>query len=105
MAATRIAAVLRHVREMAVAGEERRLHDRELLHRFARHRDERAFAQLVERHGGLVMGVCRRVLQHTQEAEDAFQATFLVLAKKAGSIRKGASLSSWLHGVARRTSL
>src|SRR5436309_3223824 len=68
------------------------LSDRQLLEQFAEG-DEAAFTTLVDRHGGLVMGVCRRVLQHTQDAEDAFQATFMVLARKAGKI-------AWHHTVA-----
>jgi len=62
--------------------------DRALLERFAARRDEQAFSELVSRHGPLVMGICRRVLGNAQDAEDAFQATFIVLSKKAGSIRK-----------------
>jgi RNA polymerase sigma factor (sigma-70 family) len=78
------------------------LTDRQLLERFAARRDEEAFAQLVRRHGPLVLRVCRQMLRHQQDAEDAFQATFLVLARKAGSIRKAESLPSWLYGVASR---
>jgi RNA polymerase sigma factor (sigma-70 family) len=77
--------------------------DRQLLERFTRLHDGAAFAALVQRHGPLVLSVCRRVLQHAHDAEDAFQATFLVLVRKAGSIAKPDSLANWLYGVAFRT--
>jgi RNA polymerase sigma factor (sigma-70 family) len=76
--------------------------DRELLQRFAARRDEAAFAALVERHAGLVWGVCRRLLRHEQDAEDAFQAAFLVLAKKAGGIPWRDDVGNWLYAVALR---
>ena|SRR5438034_6937872 len=72
------------------------LPDRELVESYLERRDETAFAALVERHGPMVLGVCRSVLRHNQDAEDAFQATFLVLARKAGSIRRRNDLGSWL---------
>jgi RNA polymerase sigma factor (sigma-70 family) len=77
--------------------------DRQLLERFAGQRDEAAFAALMKRHGPMVLGVCRRILQHAHDAEDAFQATFLVLVRKAGGIARGERLSNWLYGVAVRT--
>jgi RNA polymerase sigma factor (sigma-70 family) len=79
--------------------------DREALAAFIIHKDESAFALLVQRHGPMVLRVCQRVLHHTQDAEDAFQATFLVLARKAGAIGKTEALASWLHGVAFRIAL
>jgi RNA polymerase sigma factor (sigma-70 family) len=81
------------------------LTDGELLERFLARRDEAAFTALVRRHGPAVLGVCRRILHHSQDAEDAFQATFLVLVRSAASIRKRRSVGSWLYGVARRVAV
>lgn len=78
--------------------------DRELLSEFVYRRDARAFETIVRRHGGMVHGVCRRLLRDPHACDDAFQATFLVLARSAGRIRKRHSLASWLHGVAHRIS-
>jgi RNA polymerase sigma-70 factor (ECF subfamily) len=79
--------------------------DTQLLEFFVRWREEAAFAALVRRHGPMVLSVCRRVLRHAQDAEDAFQATFLVLAKKAHRLRQPKLLANWLYGVAYRTAL
>jgi RNA polymerase sigma factor (sigma-70 family) len=100
-----LSGVLRRLRSDLAAQETRGLTDAELLGRFASESDGAAFSALMERHSSMVLGVCRRVLGHAQDAEDACQATFLVLARKARSIRKTASLGSWLHGVAYRVSL
>lgn len=79
--------------------------DAALLARFARLRDERAFAELMARHGPLVMGACLRMLAQRQDAEDAFQAVFVTLSAKARALRRVRSLSGWLHNVAVRVSL
>jgi RNA polymerase sigma factor (sigma-70 family) len=102
MSSRPLQAVVRHIQHVAgyVAGGG--LKDRQLLERFARQHDEDAFAELVRRHGPLVHGVCRRVLGHDQDAEDSFQATFLVLARKAGSVRWQDSVHGWLYGVAHQ---
>src|SRR5262245_51033847 len=97
-----LGAVLRHVRR-AAARDTDEATDAELLRHFLGSRDPAAFEALVRRHGPMVLRVCRRVLGHHQDAEDAFQVTFLVLARKAPSIRRQASLAGWLHGVAYRT--
>jgi RNA polymerase sigma factor (sigma-70 family) len=76
--------------------------DRELLQRFTTRKDKEAFAELVRRYGPMVLGVCRRMVRNEQDAEDAFQAAFVVLARKADSIRQPEALSSWLYGVACR---
>jgi RNA polymerase sigma factor (sigma-70 family) len=79
--------------------------DSELLTRFSSGREEAAFAGLLRRHGPMVLAVCRRLLPNVQDAEDVFQAAFLLLARKAASIRKGESVSSWLHSVAYRLAI
>jgi RNA polymerase sigma factor (sigma-70 family) len=98
MATPELADVLHYVRCLAKQVEEHT--DGQLLERFIRQRDEPAFAALLQRHGPLVLRVCRLVLHDLHDAEDAFQATFLVLARKAASIHKQASISAWLHRVA-----
>jgi RNA polymerase sigma factor (sigma-70 family) len=79
--------------------------DRALVGRFADRADQSAFAEIVRRHGPMVLGVCRRATRDAHLADDAFQATFLVLARRAGSLRNPEALASWLFGVARRVGL
>src|ERR1700754_2963256 len=76
--------------------------DDELVGRYVLGRDEEAFAELVRRHGAMVLAVCRRVVRNAADADDVFQATFLVLARKAGSIRPPGAVGACLHGVAAR---
>jgi RNA polymerase sigma factor (sigma-70 family) len=93
---------LRHlIRAIAGAPADHRTDD-QLLDLYRTRRDEAAFAALVARHGPLVLGVCQRLLRHREDAEDAFQATFLVLAQKASGVRQGAPLGNRLYGVASR---
>src|SRR5438270_7547783 len=78
------------------------LSDAELLEGFISRRDGAYFEALVRRHGPMVLGVCRRVLRDPHDADDAFQATFLVLVRKAGALRRPELLGNWLYGVACR---
>src|SRR5262249_51210655 len=94
-------AFLREIRKV-VGVDWSSLGDRELLRRFAEEGDQEAFAALVRRHGALVLGTCRRLLPTAQDAEDACQATFLVLANKAGSQRWQPSIANWRHATAVR---
>jgi RNA polymerase sigma factor (sigma-70 family) len=87
------------------SGETTRLRDAELLHRYAVEQDESAFAELVRRHGAMVLGVCRRVLGDLHDAEDAFQAAFLLLVRKASKLQSPQLVANWLYGVALRTAL
>jgi RNA polymerase sigma-70 factor (ECF subfamily) len=93
--------LLRYVRQ--VIGTPGGVADSQLLERFVAHHEESAFSALVQRHGPMVLGVCRRILGQAQDAEDAFQATFLVLVRKAHSIAQKDRLGNWLFGVAVRT--
>jgi RNA polymerase sigma factor (sigma-70 family) len=97
--------LLRHIRHIAESGEASELSDQELVRRFADGRNEAAFAALVRRHGAMVLAVCRRVLGHQQDAEDIFQAVFLVLSRKAGALRCHQAVGSWLFAVAHRLAL
>jgi len=96
--------LLRHVRRCLPQGAAEP-GDAALLERYVGYRDEAAFAALVERHGPMVLRLCRRILADGGLAEDAFQATFLVLARKAATIPLSCPLAAWLYGVARRVAL
>ncbi|CAN0071263.1 unnamed protein product, partial [Phaeothamnion confervicola] len=77
--------------------------DGELVERYARSRDEAAFAELVRRHGPMVLSVARRLIHNAADADDVFQAAFLVLARRAGTVRPPGAVGPWLHGVTVRT--
>jgi len=100
MAPERSNCLVAYIHRLARRGHDDCPTDRELLDRFVAHRDEGAVSALVQRYGPLVLGVCRRVLRNHQDAEDAFQATFLVLLHKARSIADPELLANWLYGVA-----
>jgi DNA-directed RNA polymerase specialized sigma24 family protein len=105
MVNAQLGSVVRHIRQALVLDQGAGRSDADLIAAFTARHDQAAFAVLVERQGALVMGVCRHVLQQEHDAEDAFQATFLVLAANAGRIRKRESLGSWLYGVAYRVAM
>jgi hypothetical protein len=102
MAKNSLSFLLRYLHRMADTADGGEVSDPELLERFARTRDEAVFELLVWRHGPMVLGLCQRLLRQEQDAEDAFQATFLALARKAGTIGKRHALASWLYTVAYR---
>jgi RNA polymerase sigma factor (sigma-70 family) len=102
MASQELGRLLQHLRRAQGGLESPGETDQQLLSRFLAGRAEDAFAALVQRHGSMVVAVCRRQLRAAHDIEDAFQATFFVLARKAASIRKSESVGSWLHGVALR---
>ncbi|HET6571965.1 MAG TPA: sigma-70 family RNA polymerase sigma factor [Fimbriiglobus sp.] len=102
MSRPRLEAVLRHAAGLVARPE---APDADLLRRFVEGRDENAFAALVARHGPMVWAVCRNLLPHDPDAEDAFQATFLALVRGAGKVRAADRLAGWLHGVAVRVAL
>jgi RNA polymerase sigma factor (sigma-70 family) len=97
--------VVRHIRRLAMGPNCRQCSDAQLLQQFVSQRDEDAFTVMVQRHERLVWRVCWQALGHVQDAEDAFQATFVVLAHNAAKIRNQEMLGSWLHGVALRIAL
>jgi RNA polymerase sigma factor (sigma-70 family) len=105
MATTQMSEVIQQLRRAALLREGLGLTDGQLLKDYLGRRDEAALAALVRRHGPMVWGVCRRVLCNYHDAEDAFQATFLVFVRKAASITSPERLASWLYGVAHQTAL
>src|SRR4051794_39065225 len=101
MSANAVPSLLQHVRRLAAAASS----DEQLLADFLARRSDEAFAALLGRHGPMVFNVCRRILHDAHAAEDVFQATFLVLADRAGTIRRRTSLAGFLHSVACRLAL
>jgi len=99
------AGLIQIIRALVVPPSAVELPDRDLLRRFVTRGEEAAFTALVKRHGPMVLGICRRVLRNASDTEDAFQATFLILVRKAGTIGKPDLLGNWLYGVAYRTAL
>src|SRR5258707_14621947 len=97
--------VIQHLRRAVLLRDGARMTDGQLLEDYISRRDKAALAALVHRHGPMVWGVCRRVLRNHHDAEDAFQATFLVLVRKAASIATRELLANWLYGVAHQTAL
>jgi RNA polymerase sigma factor (sigma-70 family) len=97
--------LLAFIRRIAALHRHADLTDGELLQRFAGQRDESAFTALMHRHGPMVLGVCQSILDDVHDAEDVFQATFLVLVRKSNAVTKPASVASWLHGVAYRLAM
>jgi RNA polymerase sigma factor (sigma-70 family) len=105
MATTPMSRVVGHLRKVALLQEADRLTDAQLLESYLLHGEDASFEALVRRHGPMILGVCRRVLHDRHDSEDAFQATFIVLLRKAASIGKRELLVNWLYGVAYRTAL
>src|SRR6266849_741420 len=105
MPTSRMSDLIEHIRRSVLQREGASLSDGDQLRCFLRGRDGAAFADLVRRHGPMVWGVCRRLLYNHHDAEDAFQATFLVLLRKAASVQPRQMVANWLHGVALRTAL
>jgi RNA polymerase sigma factor (sigma-70 family) len=105
MATNQISEVIQHLRRTVLLQDGAGLIDGQLLEDYISRHDEAALAALVHRHGPMVWGVCRRVLWNHHDAEDAFQATFLVLVRKAASIMPREMVANWLYGVAHQTAL
>src|SRR6516225_8789244 len=105
MATAQMDTVIRHLRGAVLRQDRAGWTDGQLLGSFIEQKDEAAFEALVRRHGPMVFGVCRRVVRNHHDAEDAFQATFLVLARRASSVQPRERLANWLHGVALRIAM
>jgi RNA polymerase sigma factor (sigma-70 family) len=105
MAVGQLSTFFQQLRSLFLKQDATGVTDESLLEGYLSRRDEAAFEALVRRHGPMVLGVCRRILGNAHDAEDAFQATFLVLVRKATAIRPRSMVGNWLYGVARRTSL
>ncbi len=102
MATGQLGAAIRQIERLFRVGSVSGLNEGQLLERFVKRGDEAAFAALMARHGPMVLGVCRQWLRDPNDVEDAFQATFLVLVRKAGTLRQRDLLGNWLYGVALR---
>src|SRR5438876_1081448 len=105
MASSQLSNVVRHLRGIVLRREAAARTDSDLLQLYIHNKDAVAFESLVLRYGPMVLGVCRRILRNQHDAEDAFQATFLVLVRKAASIKPRAMVGNWLYGVAYHTAM
>src|SRR3954453_2803958 len=105
MATSPVSELIQRLRRTALVRDGAGMTDAQLLNDYLSRHDEAALAALVQRHAPMVWGVCRRLLRTYHDAEDAFQATFLVLLRKAASIASRELLANWLYGVARQTAL
>ncbi|HYV36318.1 MAG TPA: sigma-70 family RNA polymerase sigma factor, partial [Gemmataceae bacterium] len=97
--------LMTYLRKVCASQEANHLPDGDLITRFLTNRDEAAFAIMVQRHGPMVLSVCQRLLNDAHAAEDAFQVTFMVLARRAASVLRNQPLAGWLYGVARRVAV
>src|SRR5438045_3789373 len=105
MACNSLGQVVQYLHRTALGRDGGELTDGQLLERYVTRHEEAAIKALVQRHGPMVWGVCRRLLPNHHDAEDAFQATFLVLVRRAASVVPREMVAAWLHGVARQTAL